>query len=226
MSMNLQNPTNKTYDGLSDILNYVKETWEIGLSMKKAHQGKFQLFGFCDASYNPDGDGYSRLGGCFYVSPDSCAIESFSKKDHTVSHSSTEAELKAIDLSIRTIEMLRDQLEELGHSQDRPTVLFVDNRSAIEIGNTMRSKNNLKHINKVLFYIRKMINTRVVELCFVRTEENVADMLTKPLAHDQFVRMRDLLMNGISISELDRILQEKRVRIHNKFNSQDHIFVG
>ena len=41
-----------------------------------------------------------------------------------------------------------------------------------------------------------MVNLRVIELHFVPTEFNVADILTKPLDIDTFIRLRDIMMNG------------------------------
>ena len=54
------------------------------------------------------------------------AIYSVSKKVNTVSHSSTEAELEALDLCVRTVVCLRIMLKELYIEQQLPTKIFMD----------------------------------------------------------------------------------------------------
>jgi hypothetical protein len=48
----------------------------------------------------------------------------------------------------------------------------------------------------IINFIRDKINDHFIELHFVPSEYNVADILTKPLAKDSFTRHRDILMNG------------------------------
>jgi hypothetical protein len=155
-----------------------------------------ELFGYSDASYITYGDCKSRLGGAFFITKDSGAICSYSKKDISVSHSSTEAEIKAIDLCIRTIIYLRDLLRELGYPQHDPTKLYVDNKSAMQICESLKGHNRIKHLNVRINYIRQMVNARVVELLFVPSAENVADILTKPLARPAFERCSYRLLKG------------------------------
>ncbi len=225
VSTQLKDPTEKTMEASYDLLKYLRSTWTDGMTIKKRGVKEFKLFGFCDASYNLDNDGFSRLGGCFYVCPESCAIDCFSKKDRTVSHSSTEAEIKAIDFAIRQIEVIRELLSELGYEQVEPTILFVDNRSAIEILNSLRSKSELKHISLRVAYIREMINKRIVEIRFVPSEDNVADIFTKPLADERFSALRTLLFHGFKVEQLHSMLNQDKVKIYNKKFYKDTIFV-
>ena len=155
------------------------------------------LFGFCDASFISVGNAKSRLGGCMFLNDSSGAFHSFSKSDNTVSHSSTEAEIKALDEMIRQIQAVRDTLEFLGYKQEGPTKIYMDNVSAITLCNSLKTIHKTKHINVRINYIREVINSRMVELHFVASEWNVADILTKPLAKQLFVRHRQVLLNGL-----------------------------
>ena len=56
-----------------------------------------------------------------------------SKRDFTISHSSTEAEIKAIDLAIIKARWFRRFLEELGFPQIEPTEIITDNKAATTI---------------------------------------------------------------------------------------------
>jgi len=158
--------------------------------------GAVELFGYCDAAYISTGNSKSRLGSCLFLNYDCGAISSISRNDTTVSHSSTEAEIKAIDMISREIVSVRAQLEFLGYEQKKPTKICVDNRSAIEICKTLKVRSAVKHINVRINYIRELINARVIELVFVPSKYNVADVLTKALARLDHERHTKILLEG------------------------------
>ena len=60
----------------------------------------------------------------------------------------------------------------------------------------LKVNSKVKHINVKIHYIRELINSRVVELYFVPTEYNVADVLTKALAGDRHERHTNILLCG------------------------------
>mmetsp|Transcript_19857 Transcript_19857/g.33231 ORF Transcript_19857/g.33231 Transcript_19857/m.33231 type:complete len:303 (-) Transcript_19857:1218-2126(-) len=90
---------------------------------------EIRLFGFCDASYVPHADSKSQLAYCFFLNLESGTICARTKKDTTVSHSSAEAEVKALDLAIIQATWLRGFLAELGYPQHEPTVIHTDSQS-------------------------------------------------------------------------------------------------
>ena len=156
-------------------------------------------FGFADASHNQAGHSKPRLGGCTFLSADSGAIHSYSKNATTfpsTSHSSCESEVASIDEEIRWIMHLRDLLEFIDEAIDGPTTIYVDSESSVELLSTLKSSNKLRHIMTKINFIRECINHRVVNLVFIPTEYNVADMLTKPLPVDLYNRHRAKLMQG------------------------------
>lgn len=154
------------------------------------------LFGYSDAAYITKGKGKSRLGGCLFLNKTSGAISSYSRNDTTVSHSSCEAEIKAIDMMCREIIHMRQLLEFLGCKQEGPTVLYVDNKSAIELCNTLKVSHKTGHINVRIHYIRELINARLVTLTFVPSELNVSDILTKQLGRTPHERHTTVLLEG------------------------------
>ena len=53
----------------------------------------------------------------------------------------------------------------------------------------------MKHVQRRHFYVRDMVETFEIEVPFVRTEDNIADFFTKPLAAKKFHAMRRAIMN-------------------------------
>ena len=177
------------------IKNYLTTTKSIGITLGDDVK-ILTLFGYCDASYITTGNCKSRLGGCMFLGMNGGAIYSFSKNDTTISHSSTEAEIKAVDELCRQVVHVRELLEFMGYKFDAATTIYVDNKSAIELCSTLKMTHKTKHINMRINYIRELINKRMVSLSFIPTEYNVADVLTKPLAGKSHNRHCNVLMFG------------------------------
>jgi hypothetical protein len=187
-------PSKEHVSTAKQIIRYLKTTHDLTLNL--GGNGPIKLFGFSDAQYNTHGKCMSRLGGVWFGGYDSGTIMSFSQNDTTVSHSSTESEIKAIDLNIRTGNHLRDILEFLGHPQNVPTPLYVDSQSSIELLNTLKTSIKTRHINVRINYLRQELNRKSIELIFIPGELNVADINTKPLNGRSFLDKRFKMMKG------------------------------
>jgi hypothetical protein len=176
-------------------LEYIQQSREKGLSFGHDPKG-IELFGYCDASYISTGNCKSRLGGCLFLNRFSGAFLTFSKMDSTVSHSSTEAELKALDDLVRSVEVIRIVLDFMGHKQTNPTKIYIDNNSAIELVKTLKDGHKTRHINLRIQYLRQQLNSRQIMLVYVSTDKNVADCLTKFLYFDVYMKHISILLNG------------------------------
>jgi hypothetical protein len=71
----------------------------------------------------------------------------------------------------------------------------VDNQGAIALAKNYISNSRTKHIERRHLKIRELTEEMLVRPEFVPTEENVADILTKPLGRARFEKLRRLLMN-------------------------------
>jgi hypothetical protein len=91
----------------------------------------------------------------------------------------------------------RQLLTELGFPQLDPTPVFEDNSSAITIatkwsGNSKRTK----HFGIRIHFLLEQYNSSVIDLVHLSSDLQIADILTKPLSTDQFLRLRDLLLGS------------------------------
>jgi hypothetical protein len=57
------------------------------------------------------------------------------------------------------------------------------------------SCNRSRHVDRRFFKVRELESAGIVKVEHVPTADNVADLLTKPLAFDAFARHRDTLLN-------------------------------
>ena len=130
---------------------------------------------------------------------DAGAVLSFSRNDSimsSLSHSSTEAEIKAVDELMREMIHLLDVSRFCAGTQELPMKLYCDNQSAAALFETLKCSNKVKHINMRINFIRESILEGLFSIHFVPTHYNVADVLTKALHVAQFTHLWSILMLG------------------------------
>lgn len=71
--------------------------------------------------------------------------------------------------------------------------LLVDNKSAIELSKNSVFHERSKHIDTRFHYIRECVSNGQVEIEHVRTDNQLADILTKALSRIRFVELRQRL---------------------------------
>ena len=72
---------------------------------------------------------------------------------------------------------------------------FEDNLGAIELARLPKMRPRTKHINIAYHHFRSFITNGTVKVMPISTKEQVADILTKPLPQNQFLKLRKLLLN-------------------------------
>ena len=75
----------------------------------------------------------------------------------------------------------------------RPTVIYCDNQSCIQLSENPVFHDRSKHIEIRYHFIHDYVQRGAVELQYISTNEQVADILTKSLGRGKFVFFRDKL---------------------------------
>jgi hypothetical protein len=119
-----------------------------------------------------------------------------SKRQTSVSRSTTEAEYIALSTACQEAVWLRRSLSDIhGLKQDVPSTIFEDNQGAIELSKNPKFHNRTKHIDVSFHFIREQVNRNIVCVQYCRTENMLADVMTKvlPKAKVSFERFRDMM---------------------------------
>ena len=122
-------------------------------------------------------------------------IAYMSKKQATIAMSSTEAEIMAASQAGLEAVFLRSLLSDMGYKQSKPTDLYVDNKGAIDMSRDYISNERTKHIERRHLKVRELVEDAVINVKYIATHLNVADIFTKPLERKQFQSLRDKLFN-------------------------------
>ncbi|KAA0050766.1 putative mitochondrial protein [Cucumis melo var. makuwa] len=116
-----------------------------------------------------------------------------SKKQSVVSRSSTESEYRAFADTTAELLWLRWFLADMGVPQQGPTLLYCDNRSAIQIAHNDVFHERTKHIENDCHFIRHHLLSNTLLLQPVSTTEQPADIFTKALPSTRFNQLRTKL---------------------------------
>ena len=109
--------------------------------------------------------------------------------------SSTEAELVAASDGGTQVIWSREFLLAQGENIEESTI-YQDNMSTIALLEKGKpSSNRTKHVNIRYFWINDRINNGDIKIKYKKTEDMVADILTKPLQGEKFRFFRDKLLN-------------------------------
>ncbi|CAI7891070.1 unnamed protein product [Closterium sp. NIES-54] len=162
------------------LLRYIKGTTRMGLHYEKE---PVVLQGYTDADWAGDPSTRQSTSGYIFTLVGG-AISWQSKRQNLIALSSTEAEYVALTRGGTEAVWLRRLLAELGHQQEGPTPIYVDNQGAIGLAKNSVLHGRTKHIQIRHQFIRKLVEDNEVELRYIKTKSQPAGFLTKPLHRD------------------------------------------
>jgi hypothetical protein len=171
------------------ILRYLKGTPNLGLWYPK--DSGFDLIGYSDSDYaGCQLDRKSTSGGCQLLGGKLTSWTS--KKQNTVSTSTAEAEYVSAASCCAQVLWMKNQLADYGMSYSKVPI-FCDNTSAIAISQNPVLHSRTKHIDIRYHFIRDHVMKGDIELHFIPTDEQLADIFTKPLDETRFKYLISML---------------------------------
>ncbi|GJY29853.1 retrovirus-related pol polyprotein from transposon TNT 1-94 [Tanacetum coccineum] len=149
----------------------------------------------------------STSGGIQFLGGDKLVSWSSKKHDYT-SMSSAEAEYVSLSACCAQVLWLRTQLTDYGFHFDK-IPMYCDSKAAIAISCNPVQHSCTKHIDVRYHFIKEQVEKGIVELFFVGTEYQLADLFTKALPEDRFKYLvRRLGMRCLTPEELEVLANE------------------
>ena len=175
-------PTKKHLEAVKRVFRYLHGTINMGLWYPK--DTGMSLTAYADVDHAGCQDTRrSTSGGAQFLGDK--LVSWSSKKQMSTSISSTEAEYIAMSSCCAQILWMRSQLSDYGFEFNK-IPLYCDNKSAIALSCNNVQHSRAKHIDIRHHFIREQVEKGVVELYFVRSEYQLADIFTKALPRERF----------------------------------------
>ena len=121
-------------------------------------------------------------------------ISWLSKKQITVALSSVEAEYMALSDATKEALYAFNLLRQF-FDIETPASINIDNKGAGYIAENYVNNKLTKHIDVRYHFVRYYIEHKLIELFYVPSAENIADIFTKPLSPEIFCRLCEKLLS-------------------------------
>jgi hypothetical protein len=192
------NPKKAHLRAIKRILRYLKHTPSIGLWYPKGATS--DLIGYSDSDYaGYKIDRKSTSGGCHLLGRS--LVSWTSKKKNSVALSTIEAEYIIAGACCTHILYMKQTLLDYGVVLEN-VPLLCDNESAVKIANNPIQHSRTKHIDIRHHFLRGHVAKGDIILEGVRSEDQLADIFTKPLDKTRFCMLR----NELNILDLKKFI--------------------
>jgi hypothetical protein len=181
LSQFLNAPRTNHWEAGIQVLKYLKGTKEIGLKLSKGPNEQDSLIGYADANWTSCPKSRRSVSGNLLLLNGN-VISWKSKKQPTLSLSSTEAEYKSIGNITKEIMWIKTLLKKIFNIKLKgPTPIFEDNQGAIALAKNESNHSNFKtkHMSLLHHFIQQEIKIKSIKLKYIPTHLMLADFLTK-----------------------------------------------
>ncbi|KAH9685447.1 retrovirus-related pol polyprotein from transposon RE1 [Citrus sinensis] len=174
----MQCPREIHWEAATRVLRYLKGHPGQGIFLRR--NSALQLIAYCDSDWGVCPLTRRSLAG-YFIFLGGSPISWKTKKQHTVSRSSAEAEYRSMAFTCCELTWLKALLKSLGVSHSLPMHLYCDSQAALHITANPVFHERTKHIEIDSHYVRDQIHAGNIVASHVRTSEQLADIFTKAL---------------------------------------------
>lgn len=195
LTTRIMDPTEEDHGKLIRVIKYLYGTKDLPLTLSAnmLQDNEVTITAYVDASYATHDDCKGHTGAAITLGQG--ILYAKSSKQKTVARSSTEAELNAVDDSLRTLLWLQNFLHHLGYGK-KPILLYQDNISAMHLAQNGYSRSSrTRHLDIRLFFIKEQIESGKVREVHLGTDDMLGDFFTKPIVGSRFEVARNLILN-------------------------------
>ncbi|HEY9706752.1 MAG TPA: Ty1/Copia family ribonuclease HI, partial [Oculatellaceae cyanobacterium] len=189
----LQNPGVDHWQAIKYMAGYLKqEKGKITVTYQKPKDLRF--IGMVDANYATNVDDRKSVLGLIFTLGGTI-IGWTCKTQKTTTLSSTEAEYVAISAANQELLFVQNLMKEMGMAL-MPGILFNNNKGAIALVKNRQVSQRTKHIDVCHHFIRDTWEGGAMDIRFVGTENNEADICTKNLDGTSHIRIQEAIRLG------------------------------
>jgi hypothetical protein len=183
LSRYMVEPTHVHLVAAKHVLRYLDGT--VGYGLRYVSDGEVKLQDYTDFGWAGRAvDRKSTSGCCFSLG--SGMIAWLSRKQLSMALSTVEGEYIASSVASHEAMWLWKLLAGLFDLELEPILIYCDNQSCVKLSENPVFHDKPKHIEIKYDFIRDMVKKGAVELQYISTDEQIADILTKPLSRVKY----------------------------------------
>jgi hypothetical protein len=183
----MHDPREPHLAALKRILRYLQGTMSLGLTMRRSSPTELVVYTDADWAGCPD---TRRSTSAYAVFLGDNLVSWSSKRQHTISRSSAEAEYRVVANGVTEATWLRQLLLELHHLPRRATLVYCDNVSVVYLSSNLVQHQRTKHVDIDLHFVREKVALGHVRVLHVPTTSQYADNFTKGLPTSLYQEFR------------------------------------
>lgn len=180
----MENPTKLHWQACKRVLRFLKGTLTKSLFFH-TEENENELVAYSDADWGCDPNDRKLMGGfCIYLGGN--LVSWSSKKQSVVARSSTESEYRSLAATSTEITWLMSLLRDLKILNLKTPMIWCDNHSAASLAANPVHHRRTKHMEIDVHFVRNKVLNKELEIRFVPSHDQTADIMTKPLGGDRF----------------------------------------
>ncbi|GJV34712.1 retrovirus-related pol polyprotein from transposon TNT 1-94 [Tanacetum coccineum] len=177
-----ENPKTTHLEAVKRIFRYIRGTSHLGLWYLKGT--RIEIVVYADSDHAGDYvDRKSTSGVCTFMG--CCLTSWFAKKQTALAISMTEAEYVSAGKACQQALWMKQALIDYGIRLDDVPIM-CDNKGAIDLSKNPVQHSRTKHIEIRHHFLRDNVQKGNISIKKVASEDNIADIFTKPLKRERF----------------------------------------
>jgi hypothetical protein len=200
----LSDPRQSHGEAILYLVRYLKKTWDIGLKFTPDPTKGFECYcdsdfsGLWNKEFTPVDPSTAKSWSGWIIFYAGCPISWASKLQSQVALSTTEAEYIAMSQALRNVIPIMNLIQEM-REQDFQVIctepyvcckVFEDYSGALGLARLSKLRPRTKHINVCYHHFCEHVRKGLIKIFPIDTKKQIADVLTKPLAQNNFQRHR------------------------------------
>ena len=195
----VMSPSQKDKKCLDRVMGYINETRHIPLTLEAGNgvmtsDKPMKVLNYVDAAYGLHQDDFKGQTGQG-MSLGKGIFSAKSNKQSIMCKSSTGTELIALSDGVGPPVGTSNMMSAQGYNME-PPVIYEDNKSAMKMAENGRpTTDKSRHMHIRYFFMSDLLKRGELKIEYIKTKDQIADILTKPLPRHLFCPLRDLMLN-------------------------------
>lgn len=180
------------------IFRYLADKQTFGIMLNEDNTKGLETY--CDSDYRGDSETSKSTTG-IVITYCGSPIHWRSVRQKKITKSTTEAELTALVTAVEDAIWIRNVAIALNIMKLEPVPIYCDNSAAVTLATTVCGTQRTRHMTVQPRWIKEKVDEGCITVHHVPGEDQIADMLTKPLSITDFQENCSYLMKALEKEE-------------------------